>query len=253
MSQDLQNPVAILSDIHGNLEALEAVLDAMESDGIKDMIHLGDLVGYNANPVECLQILRQRHVLSVMGNHDLGVVDPTSSRGFNVLAHEALRYVREQLKPIDKEYLGNFPRTKILNDRCMFCHGSPESIDSYILDVFQAKRAFNLMLKKFASVDVCFYGHTHIQKLWIRDQRGKVTASSVYSSMILESDAMYLVNPGSVGQPRQHDNRAHYLVFDPERRIVHFKAVPYDIEKAQKKILMAQLPEYLALRLKEGI
>ncbi|GLI36485.1 metallophosphoesterase family protein [Desulforhabdus amnigena] len=254
MSHSLQSPIAILSDIHGNLEALEAVLEALEADGIKHLIHLGDLVGYNANPRECLEILRRRKALSILGNHDLGVVDPRSSEGFNVLAHEALLYSQEQLSPEDRRYLENLPRTEIIEERFLFCHGTPENIDSYILNVFQAKRVFNLIRRRHPAVRICFHGHTHIQRLWVRDQRGKVSASSaVYSSVILDDQVTYLINPGSVGQPRQQDNRARYLLFDPHRGIIKFKAVPYDIKKAQKKILDARLPEYLALRLQEGV
>lgn len=245
---------AIISDIHGNLEALQAVLKAIEFDGVDYIVHLGDLVGYNASPRECIQLLQEKRAVSILGNHDLAILEPRMVKNFNVLANRAITYCQKQLTLADVRYLQSMPRVEVLWDKYLLCHGSPESLESYVLNLFQAKRLFNLLRKRYLGIRFCFFGHTHIQKLWICDQRGKVVSPLELPDQIaLQTEHRYLINPGSVGQPRQRDSRAHYLLFDTNQEIVHFKAVPYDIEKAQKKIVQADLPEYLAHRLQDGI
>ena len=134
--------IAIISDIHGNLEALEAVLKAIETDGVRYIIHLGDLVGYNANPRECLHLLQTKRVISILGNHDHAVLEPDSADNFNVLAFQALSYSIRQLSQQDRQYLLGMPRTEVLWDRYLICHGSPESLETYIMNILQAKRIF---------------------------------------------------------------------------------------------------------------
>jgi putative phosphoesterase len=246
--------IAVLSDIHGNLEALEAVLVALTTEQVDYVIHLGDLVGYNANPRECLQLLQHRRVIAILGNHDLATLEPQTAEGFNVLAYQAIKYAQSQLTAENLRYLRSLPRIEVLWDQFLICHGTPESLDTYILNLFQAKRIFNLLRRSYAGIRICFFGHTHMQKLWLCDARGKVTSPPIPpAATLLDADFMYLINPGSVGQPRQQDNRAHYLIFDSARESVTFKAVAYDIRKAQEKIRQARLPEYLASRLEDGI
>jgi len=246
--------IAVLSDVHGNLEAFEAVVQALAVEQVDRVVLLGDLVGYNANPRECLRLAQRQGFLSILGNHDLATLEPSAAEGFNVLAYEAIKYVHSQLAAEDLRYLRALPRVEVLWDRYVMCHGTPESVDTYIFNPHQAKRIFNLLRRSFAGIRICFFGHTHMQRLWLRDARGKVTAPGIaHNTVILDPEHMYLINPGSVGQPRQHDNRAHYLIFDITTESVSFKAVPYDIGKAQQKIRQARLPEYLASRLQDGI
>ncbi len=246
--------LGIFSDIHGNLEALQAVLKAMEDDSIDMTVHLGDLVGYNANPAECVELIHGAGSVCIMGNHDLAVMQPELTRNFNAVAHEALNYARRQLNGSSLKFMKNFHSTFSIMESFLFCHGTPESLFSYILNVFQARRTFHMLHKQQPAIQVCFYGHTHQQRVWVLNPQGKVFALPLaYSSILLNPDNHYLINPGSVGQPRQQDNRARYLVFDVNRQTVTFKAVPYDIAKAQEKILSAGLPEYLAIRLAEGV
>lgn len=246
--------LGIISDIHGNLEAMEAMLGAVKSEGVDYLVHLGDLVGYNANPRECLQLIQNEHVISVLGNHDLAIIEPQTAQSFNVLAHQALSYSREQLTPPDIRYLQSLTRVEVLWDQYLVCHGTPENVETYIANMFQAKRIFNLLKKRYDGIRICFFGHTHVQRMWISDERGKVfSPPALPDSVTLEPDKLYLINPGSVGQPRQQDNRARYLIFDTDHETIEFRAVSYDIEKAQKKIMQARLPEYLALRLQDGI
>lgn len=245
--------IGIVSDIHGNLEAFRAVHRSMEDEGVDSLIHLGDLVGYNANPLECIHLARKLQCRCVLGNHDLAAIEPQEAEHFNVLAKVAIAYARSCLDMDSIHFLGSLETTFSLFDSALFCHGSPDNLYSYILNAFQAKRVFNFMFKKTPSVTVCFYGHTHIQKVWLKNPQGKVMPlPEAYSSVLLDPDNIYLINPGSVGQPRQGDNRARYLIYDTDRRVVTFKAVPYDIVRAQQKILEAGLPTYLAMRLADG-
>jgi predicted phosphodiesterase len=246
--------IAIMSDIHGNLEAFEAALAAVYAEGVEYLVQLGDLVGYNANPHECVDLAVQHHIIGVLGNHDLAIREPQIAARFNVMAHQALLYAKENLTPADCNYLSSLPRTEVLWDQCLLCHGTPESIEAYLANLFQAKRIFNLLRKHYAGIRVCFYGHTHVQKIWVCDERGKVQAPvAAGDTLILSPEHWYLINPGSVGQPRQQDNRAHYLIFDSEQRTAQFRTVAYDIAAAQRKILQARLPKYLAQRLADGI
>ncbi|MEJ5347263.1 MAG: metallophosphoesterase family protein [Desulfosoma sp.] len=245
--------VAILSDIHGNLEALESVLRAAQAEGVEAFWHLGDLVGYNADPKACLEILRECGARGVQGNHDLAALDPQIAESFNVLAYEAIHFTIRQLNSAHLAQLHALPLCRTL-EGVLLCHGTPESPHTYILNLYQARRIFNLMRKKYADIHVCFFGHTHQQKVWVQDPRGKVTALDFMNDTLrLVPENIYLINPGSVGQPRQQDSRARFLVFDMDRHTIFFRAVPYDVKRAQEKILRAGLPEYLALRLQDGV
>lgn len=245
---------AILSDVHSNIEALEAVLRDISTWRVDRIIHLGDLVGYNANPRECVELARMEGFQGVHGNHDLAALDLALSEGFNLLAYQAILFTRSQLDDTSKSYLERLPFCLILEGNTAFFHGSPENVNTYILNLYQAKRAFNYIVKQLLSVKIAFFGHTHVRRVWQRDRVGKVRSIPVESDVMrIGDDNLYLINPGSVGQPRGRDNRAHYVIFDLSDGVLIFRSVPYDIHKAQQKILKAQLPEFLALRLAEGI
>lgn len=245
---------AIISDVHSNIEAFEAVLRDISTWRVDRIIQLGDLVGYNANPKECVELARREGMQGVHGNHDLAALDLALSEGFNLLAYQALLFTRSQLDETSKGYLERLPFCLILEGEIAFFHGSPESVNTYIANLYQAKRAFNYILKQLISVRIAFFGHTHVRRLWHRDRVGKVRSIPIESDVVtLKDEGFYLINPGSVGQPRQRDNRAHYIIFDLSNRTVIFRSVPYDIHKAQEKILKANLPEFLASRLAEGI
>lgn len=246
--------VAILSDVHGNLEALESVVKAARAQRVDAYWHLGDLVGYNADPKACLEILRDFGARGVQGNHDLAALDPQIAESFNVLAYEAIHYTIRQLNSAHLAQLHSLPLCRIMEGGALLCHGTPETPHSYILNLYQARRIFNLMRKKFPEIRLCFFGHTHQQKVWIQDPRGKVTSYEFSEkTLVLDAQDLYLINPGSVGQPRQRDNRARFLIFDTDQRAVTFHAIAYDVKRAQEKILRAGLPEYLALRLQDGV
>ena len=245
--------LAVISDIHSNLEALESVLARLAEEGVEAVLNLGDAVGYNASPNECLEILQSRGILSLAGNHDLALLDPERAQNFNIIAYQALMWSREQVRPEYLEYVRNLPETQELGGKFFACHGSPTSPDAYVSYHFQGRRVF-AFLKSRERLKICFFGHTHRRALWYQDIRGKVATLEIsHPKVVLRPDYLYLINPGSVGQPRDGNPEAAYAIFDAREFAIHFKSVPYDIEGAQKRILAAGLPPFLAERLAQGI
>jgi len=226
--------LAIFSDVHANLEALEAVFRDLDHQHVDRVLHLGDVVGYNASPCEVIDLLMERNVHGVQGNHDVAALDLDLAEGFNMLAYHAILYTRQQLDAHHVEYLSGLPFSLLLEGQFLLFHGSLESVNTYIANMYQAKRAFNFMRRQLPFVRIAFFGHTHVPKVWSRNSQGKIRA-------------------GSVGQPRQKDSRAHYLIVDIDAMTVQFRSVEYNITLAQAKILRAKLPEFLATRLAEGI
>ena len=246
--------VAIISDVHSNLEALKAVLDEIEQDNISIIVNLGDLVGYNANPKECVDLVQERKIISILGNHDRAATEVKYAEGFNILAYQALVWSAKTLTNGHKQFLKSLKHTKVLWDRYLLFHGVPENPDGYIFYLFQAKKVFNYMRKKTPGVRIGFFGHTHHRAVWQRDIRGKVSKVEISEDhLLLDAEQMYLINPGSVGQPRQKQWKASYLVFTNDPETIHFRSVVYDINSAQNKIREAHLPEYLAERLESGL
>lgn len=244
--------LALISDIHSNVHALEQVLARLDREGADLILNLGDLVGYNASPNECLEMLPGHSVLSLAGNHDLALLEMERAEHFNIIAYQAIVWSREQVRPEFLEFFQNLPLTREGADY-LACHGTPTSADAYISFHFQGKRIFNLLTKALG-LRVCFFGHTHRRALWYRDVRGKVATCPVGPEKIfLDPTWHYLINPGSVGQPRDGNPEAAYAIFDDQEFSIHFKSVPYDVAAAQRRILMAGLPEFLAERLAQGI
>lgn len=244
--------LALISDIHSNLEALESVLPRIEKEGVDIILNLGDIVGYNASPNECLEVLLEKPVLSLAGNHDLALLEVNRAANFNIIAYQALLWSREQVRPEFLDFFRSLPRTRE-GQGFLACHGTPTSTDAYIVFHFQSKRVFNYM-RHHSQVKVCFFGHTHQRALWYRDIRGKIATLPIKrEKMMLDRTCMYLINPGSVGQPRDGNPDAAYAIFDDEEFSIHFKSVPYNIKRAQERILQAGLPEFLAERLAQGV
>jgi len=246
--------IAFISDIHSNLEALKAVLDELDQEDITLVVNLGDLVGYNASPRECVDLVRERQIISLMGNHDLAATHLKFAEGFNILAYQAVVWSANTLFPEHKRFLENLLHTRVLWDRYLVFHGAPENPDAYVFYLFQARKAFNYMRKKTAGVRIGFFGHTHKRAVWQRDVRGKVSSLDISEeTLLLDPEQMYLINPGSVGQPRGHHWKSSYLIFSNEPEMIQFRSVSYDLHSAQAKIRKAQLPEYLAERLAAGV
>ena len=241
---------AVISDIHGNLEALEAVLGDVP-DGTEEIYCLGDVIGYGASPNECCELVRSFEMPVISGNHDLAVTDlSTNLSWFNPVAAAAIEWTREQLAQDNAEFLRTRPRT-LLSAGTLFVHGSVRNPDEYILNGAVARENLAILTADYPEVQVCFFGHTHVKTI-VPSPDGPFSGSD--DTLDLSSGGPYLVNPGSVGQPRDGDIFASYvLVEDAGGGIrITYRFVEYDVEKAQDKIRAAGLPGMLADRLALG-
>jgi diadenosine tetraphosphatase ApaH/serine/threonine PP2A family protein phosphatase len=237
--------VLIVTDIHGNKDALDAVAaDAVAADRIWC---LGDIVGYGPEPVACLAWVRDYCEVVLSGNHDYAVFDPTVVEDFNPNAAAAAAWTRAQLSPDDVEYLRSLPSI-VEGEGVTLAHGSPaDPIWTYILSVIDAHDAFASFTEP-----CCFVGHTHVAACYVQDRESTGRLPVMNDVPFAMGDARYLINPGSVGQPRDRDPRAAYLWYDPDIATVTWKRVRYDIARVQEKIRAAGLPERLAARLALG-
>lgn len=237
--------LAILSDIHANLEAMEAVLADAHEQECTGFVCLGDVVGYNANPHECLEIVRKMDCPVVMGNHDEQASLEESSRDFNVLAEMAINWTRDHLTEPDKEWLRGLPLTQPVRDFTIV-HASLDAPEewNYVFNSLDAAASFACQ-----QTTVCFFGHTHVAGMFVRDEGVKRLR---ISQLTIEETKKYLINVGSVGQPRDDDWRAAYCIYHLDKNVVEQRRVKYDVATAQKKIIAAGLPAMLAERLRLG-
>lgn len=237
---------AILSDIHGNLEALESVMAALKTERIDAYLCAGDIVGYGADPAECLKRLRRLPIIAVAGNHDWAVAGRFDPAYFNREAREAVAWTRRHLDGDDLAYLNQLELV-YQNEDLVMAHGTlyePESFH-YLSSMDYVRRSFALMEKM-----VCFIGHTH-EPLTAR-QHGETIELSRAVQIALNQGDRYMINVGSVGQPRDGNPEAAYGVYDTRECRVEIRRVPYDIASAQQKILRSGLPALLAQRLTLG-
>jgi predicted phosphodiesterase len=236
---------AILSDIHSNLEALEAVLVDAKAQGCSNFVCLGDVVGYNANPRECVKIIQDLACPVVKGNHDEQVSMICSSEGFNELAEEAIEWTRAQLSPDDKAWLADLRLTRQVRDFTIV-HATLDTPGQwgYVFNDLDAIASFT-----YQHTSLCFFGHTHWPTAFVRDDNvRRITVGQI----VLSAGKKYFLNPGSVGQPRDRDWRAAYCILHTDRQVVEQRRVKYDLETAQRKIRQAGLPDRLADRLSVG-
>ena len=238
----------IFSDIHSNLEALSAVLDAYSSESIGQYLCVGDVVGYGANPAECISKINNPSIITVAGNHDWAACDSIKLHSFNQDAKYAALWTKQTLDEEGKNFLkGLSPFYK--NSDLTIVHGtldSPRNFD-YLTDNYGAWRIFKVM-----ETDVCFVGHTHVAGTFVKF--GSTEILYIDDKTIrFEEGKKYIVNVGSVGQPRDSDPRASYCIYDTQKNTLEIKRVAYDVEAAAQKIIDAGLPGFLAERLKTGI
>jgi len=236
----------IFSDIHANLEAFAAVLEALAAENIDQYICGGDIVGYGADPSRCIALVNKLNPLIVCGNHDHAACGMLDMSYFNPYARDAALWTQEKLSEEEKAFLGSLQY--VHEDRAYtMVHGSLDSPKSfcYILNGEDAYKTIDRM--KGA---LCFVGHTHVPGVFRLDEH-KLSYSEK-GSISIEPGMKYVVNVGSVGQPRDGDKRAAYACYDDETQTVEIKRVPYDIKKAQRKIIGAKLPLVLAERLSAG-
>jgi predicted phosphodiesterase len=240
----------ILSDIHGNWEALNAV--ATHARGAHDaVVCCGDLVGYCAEPDAVIDWVRAHVGVVVRGNHDKACAGLVDLEWFNPVARAAAEWTGRALTPANLEYLRNLPQGPAVVGSFQVLHGSPLDEDEYLVSAFEVMQIQNYLEKR-----VSFFGHTHLQGGFICHSNGVRPLGGPWPSkettLELDPDTWYLLNPGSVGQPRDGDPRAAYVLYDPEARLVQYRRVAYDVGAAQRKVRAAGLPEILALRLETG-
>jgi diadenosine tetraphosphatase ApaH/serine/threonine PP2A family protein phosphatase len=234
--------IALLSDIHSNIEALDAVIEALPE--VDQVIVLGDIVGYGPDPNAVIDRLREIKAMAVLGNHDYVMLDPSMLDWFNPHAAAAARWTRGVLTPPSLEFLAALPtHRRVGRHRCV--HGSPRKpyLWEYILDELQALELLSEMGRR-----LCFFGHTHLPRIFGAEEGELVPASDDW----IDLPASALVNPGSVGQPRDGNPNAAFAIVDLERPAVAFHRVPYDVSATQAKIRQAGLPEIEADRLAFG-
>ncbi|MBI3076436.1 MAG: metallophosphoesterase family protein [Deltaproteobacteria bacterium] len=241
---------AILSDIHGNLEALTAVLERLRALAVDRYVSLGDVVGYNTNPNECLALLKALGATSIQGNHDAAGCGLEAPVNFNPAARQAILWTQAHLAEEHARYLQGLAPQADVDGAFLAVHGSIRDRDEYIFT--ERALADNLALLEAGPgpARVCFFGHTHVQVAYWG--QGRERGEAAEDPLVLKADAVWMVNPGSVGQPRDGDPRAAFAVFDSDARTVSFFRVPYDIERCARKILAADLPRQLAERLHHG-
>ena len=237
---------AILGDIHANLDALEVVLADCRAQGVTDYLCTGDVVGYNACPHECLQIVRELGCPVVMGNHDHYVSSRQDLADFNPVAAAGIMWTRKQLSVEEMYYLRALPfvTTTMGITLVHATMDGPEDF-GYVFDHLQAEAHFSHQV-----TPLCFHGHTHCPMIYEK-QMGAVYRIDA-QDFKLPIGRKYFINVGSVGQPRDGDPRASYVLYDPKNRMVHFRRLEYDVAAAQAKIREAGLPERLAERLAVG-
>jgi predicted phosphodiesterase len=240
---------ALLADIHANLEALTAVLDDIDRNSAADEFWLlGDLVNYGPDPCACLDLLLDLPMVCVAGNHDLAAIGKFPADYFNPEAATALTWTMSQLRKCDADYLKSLP-ISMQRHGFTLVHGSPEHpADEYLMTVQQAERNFGFLQTPHAAI-----GHTHVPAVYKREPEGNVRFMPFRPGEPRPlSEGRFIVNPGSVGQPRNGDFRAAYTVYDVGTSTMHLHRVPYNVEATQAKMTAAGLPQSLIDRLEIG-
>lgn len=236
---------AIIADIHANLEALEAVLADARAQKVTHYACLGDVVGYNANPKECLDIIRDMRMPCVKGNHDEYCSTNGLLEGFNPAAAQAVEWTRRQLSEEDRQWLRDLKYMRLVTSFSIV-HATLDAPQrwGYVFDKLAAAASLT-----YQNTSVCFFGHTHVPVAFVRDS---VVRGGSYSKFKVEPGKKYFVNVGSVGQSRDGVPKATYVIYDLDSQTIELRRLDYDIAKAKAKILAAGLPKRLAERLDLG-
>jgi predicted phosphodiesterase len=236
---------AIIADIHGNLDAFQVVLDDIRAQKATHIVCLGDVVGYNAQPKECLDIVRQMNLPCVKGNHDEYCSTENPLDGFNPHAAEAVHWTREQLCDDDKQWLRELKYSRMAANFTMV-HATLDAPErwGYVFDKLAAAASF-----PYQNTQMCFFGHTHVPVAFMRDT---VVRGGTYSKFKVDPSKKYFINVGAVGQPRDNNPKSAYVIYDMDAQTIELRRLDYDIASAQRKILAAGLPERLAERLAFG-
>ncbi len=240
----------IISDIHANLDALKVVLDDLRAQNVDRVVCLGDIVGYGPEPNECVQRVQETCAFTVVGNHDYAALGRLDTLAFNDYARAAADWTSEALSPESRAFLEQLPLTKEL-DGMLLVHASPLAPEewTYVLSYHEAERQFAAFTER-----LCFIGHSHLPVV-VENTDGHVEALRYPNGdpLPLRAECRYLINVGSVGQPRDRDPRSAYVVYDSEADTVLLRRLEYPVREAQAKIIDAGLPPFLAFRLDSGV
>ena len=244
--------IAVISDIHANLEALDATLDAIRAERVGRILCLGDIVGYNADPAGCIDLLREAGAVCVAGNHDRAVTGQITTEGFNPLAARAVEWTRTQLGPGDVDWLRRLPLKLDLAGEdgpgIVAVHGAlhPETGCELVRLDTDDKRAlsFEALERHPSRAGIGAFGHTH--RIGIFEMRDGAMTAHQDDGVAIRDGSYYLVNPGTVGQPRTSDRRASFMLIDPAARTVQLRRVPYDYRAAMAKTRKAGLAARLS-------
>jgi len=240
--------ILVISDLHANLTALEAVL--ADAGSVDATWCLGDVVGYGPDPNEVVERLRDLSDLScILGNHDVAVLGQMDYAVFNTEARKSLLWQKKNVTPANLFYLENLPQNTLVRDNVTLAHGSPrDPVWEYILNTLVARLNFEAFITPY-----CFVGHSHIQCMFYMDlDRDRVSLDVPRPGQTLQLTPRAILNPGSVGQPRDRDPRSSYAIYDSEAFTWEPRRVEYDVAAVQKRIRAAGLPEKHAARLSEG-
>jgi len=237
----------IFADIHSNLEALTVVLSALKDEHVAGYYCCGDVVGYGANPRECLAEVKRVGIVCAAGNHDWAVAEKIGTDNFNLHAQAGVVWTRQRLNEQEKDFLGNFDLV-YRNKDFILVHGTldcPKDFD-YLESGSQAAQSFVVMDRS-----ICFVGHTHIPGIFIK-KNNKVSDLLKFDKVTVDPGCHYIVNVGSVGQPRDRNPKAAYCIFDSSEKTIEIKRIEYNVSVAKKKILDSGLPSELGARLVSG-
>jgi diadenosine tetraphosphatase ApaH/serine/threonine PP2A family protein phosphatase len=240
----------VLTDLHANLQALDAVLADARSLGYDEVLVLGDLVGYGADPGPVIErTLALEPVAIIRGNHDKVCAGLAPAMGFNEVARRSAEWTAETLSAAELQILAELPKgPRLVREGLEICHGATFDEDHYVFSPDDAARSL-----EGATGRICLYGHTHLPAIYTMEDDPATAASDLASDELrLPVSGPALINVGSVGQPRDGDSRAAYGILDFDRQTILMRRVPYDIAGAQTRILNAGLPAWLALRLTQG-
>ncbi len=241
----------LIGDVHANLQAFEVALKHLKAAGADKILNVGDLVGYGASPAECVNAAREQvHMTTIAGNHDRQVAGSIDPR-MRLTATKALEWTRDNISPASLRFLSTLPEGQVVDEKLIMVHGSLVERDAYILTAGEVKRNLECMLRDFKQFRICIFGHTHVPMLI--STRGVVADLRQTKSFQLEKSEIYMINPGSVGQPRDRCPLASFALFDDESYTVTYVRKPYDVASAQRVIVQAGLPEKFARRLSAGV
>ncbi len=238
--------LAIISDIHGNMEALARVLQDIDACHIKDIFCLGDMVGYGPNPEEVVSTIRSMKIPTVLGNHELGLKHRIHMEWFNPPAKESLKKTFKLLSNESVQFIKSLPRAQTIQ-HCRFVHGfPPDAVSTYLFAVSDKE-----IVRMFEKINetCCFVGHTHLIEIVSLNGHDVIREPLTQDVTPLKKNRVYIINVGSVGQPRDDNAKAKYVIYDFERHVVELRCVTYDVKRTAEKIIAAGFPKAHADRL----